>query len=42
MKEPLKISYSTLPDLPIPWNTAELFEAACRLGFDGIKGDVTP
>ena len=41
-KEPLKISYSTLPDLPIPWNTAELFEAACRLGFDGIKGDVTP
>lgn len=38
----LKISYSTLPDLPIPWNTAELFEAACKLGFDGIKGDVTP
>lgn len=38
----LKISYSTLPDLPIPWNTAELFEAACKLGFDGVKGDVTP
>jgi glycerophosphoryl diester phosphodiesterase len=38
----LKISYSTLPGLPIPWNTAELYEEAARLGFDGIKGDVTP
>ena len=43
MKKPiLNISYSKLFDLPIPWNTAELYETACELGFDAIKGDVTP
>lgn len=43
MKKPiLNISYSKLFDLPIPWNTAELYETACKLGFDAVKGDVTP
>lgn len=38
----LKISYSRLSDLAIPMNTREVFEAACRIGFDGVKADVTP
>ena len=38
----LNISYSKLSDIPLPWNTAELYEFACQHGFDGIKGDVTP
>jgi len=40
--EVLNISYSTLFDIRIPWNTVELYETACKLGFDGIKGDVCP
>ena len=40
--EILNISYSKLYDLDIPWNTTELYRAACDAGFDGIKGDVTP
>ena len=40
--EILNISYSKLYDLDIPWNTTELYGAACDAGFDGIKGDVTP
>ena len=38
----LNIAYSKLFDLTNPWNSAENFETACKLGFDGIKGDVTP
>ena len=38
----LNISYSKLFDLPLPWNSAEVFETACSLGFDAVKGDVTP
>ena len=40
--EVLNISYSKLVDLDIPVNTAEMFEVGCKLGFDGIKGDVCP
>lgn len=40
--EILNVSYSCLFDLAIPWNTAELYEAACKAGFDGVKGDVSP
>lgn len=38
----LNISYSKLTDIPVPFNTAELYETACMKGFDAIKGDVTP
>lgn len=38
----LNIAYSKLFDLNIPWNSAEVFEEACKLGFDGVKGDVCP
>ncbi|MBQ2891196.1 MAG: hypothetical protein IJE44_06095 [Clostridia bacterium] len=39
----INISYSKLVDLEdVPWNTVELYETACKLGFDGVKGDVTP
>ena len=38
----LNIAYSKLFDLPIPWNSKEVYEAACEYGFDGIKGDVAP
>jgi len=40
--EILNVSYSKLFDIDIPWNSAEVFECACKLDFDGIKGDVTP
>ena len=40
--EILNISYSKLFDLKLPWNTPELYKAACKSGFDGVKGDVTP
>ena len=41
--EILNVSYSKLFDLKnIPWNSAELYDAACKAGFDGVKGDVTP
>lgn len=42
VKKIVNISYSKLFDLPLPWNTVELYEAACKAGFNGIKGDVTP
>lgn len=38
----LNISYSKLADIPVPFNTHELYEAACGADFDAIKGDVTP
>lgn len=38
----LNISYSKIYGLPYPMNTAELYKEACKLGFDAIKGDVTP
>ena len=41
-KKILNIAYSKLFDLAIPWNSAEVFETACKLGFDAVKGDVTP
>ncbi len=41
-KKILNISYSKLVDLPYAFNTVELYEAACKSGFDAIKGDVTP
>ena len=41
-KKILNIAYSKLFDLAIPWNSAEVFETACILGFDAVKGDVTP
>ena len=38
MKKPiLNISYSKLFDLPISWNTVELYETACELGSDGYE-----
>ena len=40
--EVLNVSYSKLFDLKLPWNSAEMYEAACKAGYDGIKGDVTP
>lgn len=38
----LNISYSKLADIPVPFNTKELYDIACKKGFDAIKGDVTP
>lgn len=38
----LNISYSKLTDIPVPFNTKELYDIACKKGFDAIKGDVTP
>ena len=46
MKEMIKgivnVGYSKLHDQPYAWNSAELYEAVCKFGFDGAKGDVTP
>lgn len=36
----LTFSYSRLEDIPYPSNSAELFEAAAKLNYTGIKGDV--
>lgn len=41
-KPVLNIAYSKIYGVQIPMNTAEVYKKACELGFDCVKGDVTP